>query len=124
MQSTVLIIDDEKKLCSLLARIIELEGYRVFQANTGKEGLKILAQEDVHVVISDVKLPDINGVELVKQIKDKKPYVEVINLTAFGTIQDGVLSIKNGAFDYITKGDDNDKILPMLSKAMDKAYLQ
>ncbi|RKR82517.1 DNA-binding NtrC family response regulator [Mucilaginibacter gracilis] len=124
MQSTVLIIDDEKKLSALLARIIELEGYKVFQANTGKEGLKVLMHEEINVVISDVKLPDINGVELVKQIKEKKPYVEVINLTAFGTIQDGVLSIKNGAFDYITKGDDNDKILPMLSKAMEKALLQ
>jgi two-component system NtrC family response regulator len=124
MQQTILIIDDEKKLNGLLTRIIELEGYKVFQAYTGKEGLKILGQEDIEVVISDVKLPDISGVELVKQIKEKKPYVEVINLTAFGTIADGVLSIKNGAFDYITKGDDNDKILPMLSKAMDKAQLQ
>ncbi|MET3979019.1 two-component system NtrC family response regulator [Mucilaginibacter sp. UYP25] len=124
MQQTILIIDDEKKLNGLLTRIIELEGYRVFQAYTGKEGLKLLTQEDILAVISDVKLPDINGVELVKQIKDKKPYVEVINLTAFGTIADGVLAIKNGAFDYITKGDDNDKILPMLSKAIDKAKLQ
>jgi two-component system NtrC family response regulator len=124
MQSTILIIDDEKKLCSLLARIIELEGYRVFQAHTGKDGLRILSNEDIHVVISDVKLPDVNGVELVKSIKGKKPYVEVINLTAFGTIQDGVAAIKNGAFDYITKGDDNDKILPLINKAVDKALLQ
>jgi len=124
MQSTILIIDDEKKLCSLLARIIELEGYRVFQAHTGKDGLRILSNEDIHVVISDVKLPDVNGVELVKSIKAKKPYVEVINLTAFGTIQDGVAAIKNGAFDYITKGDDNDKILPLVNKAADKALLQ
>ena len=124
MQQNILIIDDEKKLNGLLTRIIELEGYKVFQAYTGKEGLKILAQEEIQVVISDVKLPDVNGVDLVKQIKEKQPYVEVINLTAFGTIADGVLSIKNGAFDYITKGDDNDKILPMLARAMDKAQLQ
>nr|WP_294942639.1 sigma-54 dependent transcriptional regulator [uncultured Mucilaginibacter sp.] len=124
MQQNILIIDDEKKLNGLLTRIIQLEGYTVFQAYTGREGLKILAQEEIQVVISDVKLPDVNGVDLVKQIKEKKPYVEVINLTAFGTIADGVLSIKNGAFDYITKGDDNDKILPMLARAMDKAHLQ
>ena len=124
MQSTILIIDDEKRLSSLLARIIELEGYRVLQAHTGKDGLKILSNEEVHVVISDVKLPDVNGVDLVKSIKEKKPYAEVINLTAFGTIQDGVAAIKNGAFDYITKGDDNDKILPLISKAADKALLQ
>ncbi|WP_316820893.1 sigma-54 dependent transcriptional regulator [Pedobacter gandavensis] len=124
MQDTVLIIDDEKKICSLLARIIELEGFKVFQANTGKEGLKTLAMQDVNVVISDVKLPDFNGVELVKEIKKIKPYVEVINLTAFGTIQDGVMAMRNGAFDYITKGDDNDKIIPLVYKAMDKVKLQ
>ncbi|WP_316811557.1 sigma-54 dependent transcriptional regulator [Pedobacter heparinus] len=124
MQYTVLIIDDEKKICSLLARIIELEGFKVFQAGTGKEGLKILANQDVYVVISDVKLPDINGVELVKEIKKVKPYAEVINLTAFGTIADGVMAMRNGAFDYITKGDDNDKIIPLVYKALDKAKLQ
>lgn len=124
MQYTVLIIDDEKKICSLLARIIELEGFKVFQAGTGKEGLKILASQDVYVVISDVKLPDISGVELVKEIKKIKPYAEVINLTAFGTIADGVMAMRNGAFDYITKGDDNDKIIPLVYKALDKAKLQ
>lgn len=124
MQTAVLIIDDEVKLCGLIARIIELEGYKAYQANTGKEGLKILGNENIQVVLSDVKLPDVNGVELVKQIKEKKPYVEVICLTAYGTIQDGVLAMKNGAFDYITKGDDNDKILPLLAKATEKAELQ
>ncbi|WP_285008375.1 response regulator [Pedobacter faecalis] len=58
MQDSVLIIDDEKKLCGLLARIIELEGFRVFQAYTGKDGLKVLKSEDIQVVVSDVKLPD------------------------------------------------------------------
>ena len=123
LQDTVLIIDDEKKLCSLLARIIELEGFKVFQANTGKEGLSILRREDVMVVLSDVKLPDYNGVELVEEIKKINPIVEVINLTAFGTISDGVKAMKNGAFDYITKGDDNEKIIPLVYKAMDKAKL-
>lgn len=123
MQDTVLIIDDEKKLCGLLARIIELEGFRVFQAYTGKEGLRILKAEEVLVVVSDVKLPDYNGVELIKEIKKLRPAAEVINLTAFGTIADGVMAMRNGAFDYITKGDDNDKIIPLVYKAMDKAKL-
>ena len=124
MQKSVLIIDDEVKLRGLLSRIIEMEGYKVLQAGTGKEGLKVLANEVVHVVLSDVKLPDINGVELVKQVKEKSPYAEVICLTAYGTIQDGVTAIKNGAFDYIIKGDDNEKILPLVSKAYEKASLQ
>lgn len=124
MQKGVLIIDDEKKLAGLLARIIELEGYEVVQAHSGREGLKALAQHDVLVVLSDIKLPDVNGIELIKQLKEKKPYVEVICLTAYGTIADGVTAIKNGAFDYITKGDDNDRIIPLLSKATEKAELQ
>jgi two-component system NtrC family response regulator len=123
MQGTVLIIDDEKKLCSLLARIIELEGFKVFQSNTGKDGLRVLKSEDISVVISDVKLPDYNGVELVVEIKKINPAVEIINLTAFGTISDGVKAMRNGAFDYITKGDDNDKIIPLVYKAIDKAKL-
>lgn len=123
MQGKVLIIDDEEKICSLLARIIGLEGFKVFQAKTGKEGLRVLKEEEILVVLSDVKLPDYNGVELVKEIKKIRSATEVINLTAFGTISDGVMAMRNGAFDYITKGDDNDKIIPLVYKAMDKAKL-
>ncbi len=122
--ATILIIDDETKLSGLLSRIIGLEGFKVLQAATGKEGLKLLTQNDVLVVLSDVKLPDVNGVDLVRTIKEKKPYVEVINLTAYGTIADGVKAIQNGAFNYITKGDDNDKIIPLINKAVEKAEQQ
>jgi two-component system NtrC family response regulator len=120
----LLIIDDEERLRNLLARILQLEGYEVLVASTGKEGMKKLQQESIPVVISDVKLPDINGIELTNQIKTHWPATEIIVLTAFGTINDGVKAIKSGAFDYITKGDDNEKIIPLVSKAMDKALLQ
>lgn len=124
MSSTILIIDDEIKIRSLLARIIELEGFTVLQAENAKDGLKLINNQDIIVVISDVKLPDANGVDLVKKIKEIKSYIEIINLTAYGTIADGVLAIKNGAFDYLTKGDDNDKIIPLVYKAIAKAELQ
>lgn len=124
MKSTVLIIDDEVKLAALMARIIGLEGYHTLLASSGKEGIRMLERENIQVVLSDVKLPDVNGVELVKELKEKKPYIEVICLTAYGTIADGVTAIKNGAFDYITKGDDNERILPILAKAAEKAALQ
>lgn len=103
---------------------MELEGYKIFQAGDGKSGLKLLKIEDIPLVLADVKLPDVNGVDLVKQIREISPATEIINLTAFGNIPDGVQAIKNGAFDYITKGDDNDKIIPLVAKAMDKALLQ
>src|ERR1700735_555941 len=120
----LLIIDDEERLRNLLARILQLEGYDVLVASTGNEGLKKLEQAAIDVVISDVKLPDINGIDLTKTIKTTYPAIEIIVLTAYGTINDGVTAIKNGAFDYITKGDDNEKIIPLVSKAMDKALLQ
>ncbi len=123
-KANILIIDDERDILNLLSRIIRLEGYQVFQAETGKKGLKILEQEKIHAIICDVKLPDANGVEMVPRIKEISPDSEVILLTAFGAIPDSVTAIKSGAFDYITKGDDNNKIIPLLSKAVDKALLQ
>ncbi len=123
-KANILIIDDEHDIRNLLSRIIRLEGYEVFQAETGKKGLKLLRQEKIHTVVCDVKLPDANGVNLVPVLKETQPSCEVILLTAFGTISDGVNAIKNGAFDYITKGDDNNKIIPLINKAVDKALLQ
>jgi len=121
--SRILIIDDEEKLRSLLTRIINLEGYEVCQAADCKSGLKKLEQAEIDVVLCDVKLPDGSGVDLVKKIKEKFPAVEIILMTAYGNIPDGVQAIKNGAFDYITKGDDNNKIIPLLHRALEKVEL-
>jgi two-component system, NtrC family, response regulator len=74
-------------------------------------------------VLCDVKLPDGTGVEFSKQVKEKYPLIEIILLTAYGNIPDGVQAIKNGAFDYITKGDDNNKIIPLLYRAVEKVAL-
>ena len=119
----VLIIDDEKELRTLLTRLLSLEGYKVFEASDGEEGLKILNQEEIHVVISDVKLPGISGIDLVPKIKDINRLIEIIVLTAYGTIADGVTAIKRGAFDYITKGDEDNKIIIAVERAMEKAQM-
>lgn len=120
----ILIIDDEIQLRKLLARIIGLEGYEVTEASDCATGMKMLWQFEPDVVLCDVKLPDGSGVEMVRRIKEAAPAAEVILLTAFGNIPDGVQAIKNGAFDYITKGDDNNKILPLLSRAVEKSGMQ
>ena len=122
--SRILIIDDEEKLRMLMARIIGLEGFEVVEAPTCKAGLKKLEQFTVDVVLCDVKLPDGNGVDLIKEIKNLYPQVEIILLTAYGNIPDGVQAIKNGAFDYLTKGNDNDKIIPLINRALEKIQLQ
>jgi len=118
-----LIIDDEDKLRTLLARIIGLEGFLVTEAPDCKSANKKLEAADFDVVLCDVRLPDGNGVEFVKSVKSRFPLTEVILLTAHGNINDGVQAIKNGAFDYITKGDDNNKIIPLLFRAMEKVEL-
>ena len=86
----ILVIDDEDPIRNLLARMIELEGYKVWKAS------------------------------FIREIKKHRPEAEVILLTAHGNIPDGVQAIKNGAFDYITKGDDNRKIIPTISRAVDE----
>ncbi|MEO7530658.1 MAG: sigma-54 dependent transcriptional regulator [Sediminibacterium sp.] len=121
---TVLIIDDEQNLRTLLARIISLEGFTVLQAGTLKAGTKILQKESVDVLLCDVKLPDGNGIAILNEIKPVFPLTEIILLTAYGNIPDGVQAMKNGAFDYITKGDDNDRIIPLLYRAVEKVNLQ
>ena len=119
----ILLIDDEEKLRTLLARIISLEGFEVVQAADCKSALKKLDQADFDLALCDVKLPDGNGIELSKIIKERFPHMEIILLTAYGNIPDSVQAIKNGAFDYITKGDDNNKIIPLLYKAAEKVSL-
>lgn len=119
----ILIVDDEEKLRGLTARVIRLEGFEVFEAGDIGSAWKKLEQSDVDVVLCDVKLPDGNGVDFIKTLKDKYPVLEVILLTAYGNIPDGVQAIKNGAFDYITKGDDNNRIIPLLYKALEKGEL-
>ena len=123
--ATLLIIDDEDKFRQLLSRIIELEGYTVLQAATAKKGLAMLEQEcQIDLVLTDVKLPDANGIDLVQKIKTLHPLCEIIVMTAFGAIADGVRAMKSGAFDYFTKGNDNDQIIPAVSRAIDKVNLQ
>ncbi len=120
----ILIIDDEEQLRKLLGRLLGLEGYTVMEAPNAKTAWKLLEKEEAQVILSDVKLPDADGVTLTSELKVKHPETEVIVLTAYGNIADGVQAIKNGAFDYLTKGDDNNRILPLVSKAIDKARLQ
>ena len=120
MPGIVLIVDDEEQLRKLLSRVITLEGFTVLEANTLRTANQVLAKKVVDVVLCDVRLPDGSGVDFIKEVKKKIPSSEIILLTAYGNITDGVQAIKNGAFDYITKGDDNDRILPLLNQAMEK----
>lgn len=101
-----------------------LEGFGVYEAGTVKASLKMLESQQVDVILCDVRLPDGNGVDFVKTLRRLYPETEIILLTAYGNITDGIQAMKNGAFDYITKGDDNDKIIPLLNRAIEKISLK
>lgn len=124
--STLLLIDDENNLRQVLARVLELEGYQVLQAKNAREGFELLENhaEEVEVVLSDVKLPDDHGLNILRKVKEKYPLPEVILMTAFGTIQDGVSAMKQGAFDYLTKGENDEQLIVTVARAADKARLR
>ena len=107
-----------------MARLLKLEGYTIVEAGNLKTANKFLETEEPDVVLCDVKLPDGNGVDFIADVKKKHPHLEIILLTAYGNIPDGIQAMKNGAFDYITKGDDNNKVIPLLHKALEKVQLQ
>ncbi|MDQ0780513.1 sigma-54 dependent transcriptional regulator [Chryseobacterium sp. W4I1] len=120
MHGNILIIDDEIKLLKLLGMILSQEDFNVKEASTARSAMTMLEQHEFDVVLCDVRLPDAFGVELVRSIKTKYPHLEIILMTAFGNITDAVQAMKNGAYDYLVKGDDNEKIIPLVYKALEK----
>lgn len=122
--SSILLIDDEEKLRSLLARIIRSEGFTVTEAGDLRSAGKKWESQSFQVVLCDVKLPDGNGIDFTQELKKEHPDTEIILMTAYGNIPDGVQAMKNGAFDYLVKGDDNDRIIPLLYRALEKNHMQ
>lgn len=120
----ILVIDEEETLRNLIARLLRYEGYTVLQAPGLKSALKVIEREEPDVLLCDVRLPDGSGVDFTKEVKTKYPVIEVILITAYGNITDGVQAMKNGAFDYLAKGNDNDKIIPLISKALERVAMQ
>mgnify|MGYP001077239836 CR=1 FL=1 len=119
----ILIIDDEPELRNLIKRLLELDGFYVLTAATFAEGIECIKNNEIDIVVSDVKLPDGNGIDLLPVIKKYLPFSETIILTAYGKIEDGVKAIKSGAFDYIVKGDEDNKLLLVIKNAHEKVKL-
>lgn len=119
----VLIIDDEKELRQMLDRVLSIEGFECIQAPDANKGLELLKEQDFDCILCDVKLPDAYGVDLVKNFRKIRSSTEIIILTAFGKIHDGVNALKYGAFDYLLKGEDNDRIVQTVTNACVKSEL-
>jgi len=118
MAATVLIIDDDKMIRSYLSSILSEDGYEVLLAATGVEGEALLEEKPVDIVLLDLKLPDEDGISVLRRIEREEPNVQVIVLTAFGAVESAVEAMKLGAYDYIDKPSDVSKLKLIIKRAL------
>ncbi|MGL4982978.1 MAG: sigma-54-dependent transcriptional regulator [Treponemataceae bacterium] len=118
MKCTILVIDDEKNIREGLRDILELEGYIVFLATDGKEGLRILDEKDIDLVITDLRMPNIGGEEVLKKISSQTPALPVIVLTGHGSVDDAVEAMRSGAYDFLTKPLNLNRLLLVVQRAL------
>ncbi len=121
--SKILVVDDEKKQRDILKIILEKEGYEVICAPSAEEGLKIYKNNDFDAIITDLKLPQMDGIKFMEEIFMISPDTSIIIITGHGTIDSAVSAIKRGAFDYITKPIEKEQLLSILKKAVERASL-
>ncbi len=115
---TILIVDDEKNYPLIISAVLQEEGFEVLTANSGKEALNIIAESDIDLVLTDMKMPSMDGIELLDKIKEKRPKIPVLMMTAYGTVQKAVEAIKKGAYNYILKPFDNDSLVAYVNNAL------
>ncbi len=120
---SILIVEDEETQRELLEGLLSKEGYQVRGAGDGASALAAFTSQTFEIVLLDHKLPDTDGLTLLKQFKDMNPEVEIIMITAFGSIENAVTALKAGAFEYLTKPIDLDDLLFKIKKVEDKRHL-
>ncbi|GJL67242.1 MAG: sigma-54-dependent Fis family transcriptional regulator [Nitrospirales bacterium] len=119
----VLIVDDDVETCALLHEIMEKEGYDVCMTHDGQTALDLMTAKPPDVVLSDIQMPGINGIELLTSIHERQPEIQVILLTAYGSLHTAVEGIKAGAFDYLSKPFVLDEIRTVVRRALDRKWL-
>ena len=117
MENRILIVDDEEEICSMLARRLARKGYSPVTANNGREALDHFYKDNFSLIISDIKMPDMNGIEFLKNVKAVNPNIMVIMMTAFPEIDRVVEAMRLGACDFILKPFDLDQVVLSVKKA-------
>jgi DNA-binding NtrC family response regulator len=123
MKGRVLVVDDERRQRDILQMILEAEGYETTAASNGRQALQAAAGEPFDVVLTDLKMPDMNGIELLSELPKQPAGPCVILMTAHGTIDSAVDAMRKGAFDYLTKPLEKDELLLVLRRAMERSHL-
>jgi two-component system, NtrC family, nitrogen regulation response regulator NtrX len=121
--SSILIIDDEKAIRKTLGEILSYEGYQIEDAENGEEGLKKIREKSYDVVLCDIKMPKLDGMEFLEKAREINPDLPVIMISGHGTIETAVEAVKKGAFDYVAKPPDLNRLLITIRNAMDKQTL-
>ncbi|MBN1961304.1 MAG: sigma-54-dependent Fis family transcriptional regulator [Deltaproteobacteria bacterium] len=119
----VLVVDDEVGICDSLARIYEREGYFVSTTDSGEQAIEILRKEKVDIVLADIMMPKMSGIELLRAIKALSPSIEVIMMTAFGTVENAVECMREGAYDFITKPLKRAIVVRSVQRALERSAL-
>jgi len=122
-RAAILIVEDEETQRSLLAGLLRKEGYSVEEAGDGVRAIELFRIKTIDLVLLDFKLPDMDGLTILKSVKEINPEVEIIMITAFGSIENAVNALKSGASEYLTKPIDLDDLLFKIKKIEDKKYL-
>ena len=117
-QRTVLIAEDEANMRRVLCALLERDGFRTVEASDGAAALELLAREPVDAILTDLRMPKLNGLELLEQVRRRHPEIPVVMLTAHGTVGSAVEALKQGAFDYLTKPFDPDDVRQVMEKAV------
>jgi two-component system response regulator PilR (NtrC family) len=120
--ASVLIVDDERSMRDFLKILLEKEGHDVIVAENGNKALTLLPDYDVDIVVTDIRMPGMSGIELLEEIKESRPRLPVIMITAFASPDDAVVAMKNGAFDYISKPFNVDEIKAIIESATSKRH--
>lgn len=123
MSNQILIIDDERAIRKTLSEILSYEGFKVEEAADGEEGWKMFNEKNYDVVLCDIKMPKIDGLEFLTKASDKNPDIPVIMISGHGTIETAVDAVKKGAFDYIAKPPDLNRLLITIRNALDRTKL-
>ena len=123
-ESTILVVDDEPELCQALSRLLKRNGYRVVTAGNGEEGLEVLRAEPVNLVFSDLMMPRMGGIDLLKAAKIVAPAAEFVIITGHGTIETAVEAMKIGAYDFVEKPFTTSLTLNVARKALEKQQLR
>jgi len=121
MNKTILIVDDEKDLCTVLDNSLSQDGYRVLTAFNGKTALQLAKKEEPDLVLLDIRMPGMDGIEVLRKIKKMKKKTIVIMFTAYGTLETARKAMELGAYDYVTKPIDLFSLKSLLKEVLKKA---